>query len=55
MARKSENLTLRDVPIGAGATGKRTETDSMGSIEVAAASYWGAQTERSLIHCRNDS
>src|SRR5690606_32607474 len=32
-------------------TGKtRTETDSMGPIEVAADRYWGAQTERSLHH-----
>jgi fumarate hydratase class II len=28
----------------------RTETDSMGQIEVAADRYWGAQTERSLLH-----
>jgi fumarate hydratase class II len=28
----------------------RTETDSMGAIEVAADKYWGAQTERSLHH-----
>lgn len=28
----------------------RTETDSMGSIEVAAERYWGAQTQRSLEH-----
>ena len=28
----------------------RIETDSMGSIEVAADRYWGAQTERSLHH-----
>ena len=28
----------------------RVETDSMGAIEVAADRYWGAQTERSLIH-----
>ncbi|HEV7558585.1 MAG TPA: lyase family protein, partial [Kofleriaceae bacterium] len=27
---------------------KRVETDSMGSIEVDDARYWGAQTERSL-------
>src|SRR5438552_3156368 len=32
----------------AGAT--RTETDSMGEIKVAADKYWGAQTERSLLH-----
>ena len=28
----------------------RSETDSMGAIEVAADKYWGAQTERSLLH-----
>jgi fumarate hydratase class II len=28
----------------------RTESDSMGSIEVDASKYWGAQTARSLIH-----
>ncbi|HSG00477.1 MAG TPA: hypothetical protein VLA20_05065, partial [Vicinamibacterales bacterium] len=28
----------------------RTETDSMGPIDVAADRYWGAQTERSLHH-----
>ena len=28
----------------------RTETDSMGPIEVPAARYWGAQTQRSLHH-----
>ena len=28
----------------------RTETDSMGSVEVASDKYWGAQTERSLHH-----
>jgi fumarate hydratase class II len=28
----------------------RTETDSMGAIEVDARAYWGAQTERSLHH-----
>jgi fumarate hydratase class II len=28
----------------------RTETDSMGAIEVPADQYWGAQTQRSLVH-----
>src|SRR2546423_15662037 len=28
----------------------RTETDSMGGVEVASDVYWGAQTERSLHH-----
>jgi fumarate hydratase, class II len=31
-------------------TKTRTETDSMGAIEVPADRYWGAQTERSLHH-----
>jgi fumarate hydratase class II len=30
----------------------RTETDTMGSIEVPADRYWGAQTQRSLEHFR---
>nr|WP_052477810.1 class II fumarate hydratase [Kibdelosporangium sp. MJ126-NF4]CEL14131.1 Fumarate hydratase class II [Kibdelosporangium sp. MJ126-NF4]CTQ88498.1 Fumarate hydratase class II (EC 4.2.1.2) [Kibdelosporangium sp. MJ126-NF4] len=30
--------------------GTRTETDSMGAIEVPAEHYWGAQTQRSLLH-----
>ena len=42
--------TIRDVPIGIEATGKRTESDSMGELEVPADRYWGAQTQRSLIH-----
>jgi fumarate hydratase class II len=41
---------LRDVPIGVDATGTRRETDSMGEIEVPADRYWGAQTQRSLVH-----
>src|SRR4029079_7001400 len=32
--------------------GTRTETDSMGPIEVEAARYWGAQTQRSLENFR---
>ena len=31
-------------------TATRIETDSMGEIEVRADRYWGAQTERSLLH-----
>ncbi len=41
---------MKDVPIGIDAEGERTETDSMGSIKVPANRYWGAQTQRSLIH-----
>src|SRR3712207_4382587 len=35
---------------GAAMTGTRTETDSMGAIEVPADRYWGAQTQRSIHH-----
>jgi fumarate hydratase class II len=45
-----EAFELKSIPIGIQATGKRKETDSMGEIEVPANHYWGAQTERSLIH-----
>jgi fumarate hydratase class II len=47
---KPEKLTVQNIPVGTGATGKRVESDSMGSIEVPANRYWGAQTERSLVH-----
>jgi fumarate hydratase class II len=39
-----------DLPVGLAATGTRRETDSMGGIDVPAERYWGAQTQRSLIH-----
>ncbi|MCH6169308.1 class II fumarate hydratase [Pseudonocardia alaniniphila] len=39
------------MPIGTGRCGgTRVESDSMGEIEVPAERYWGAQTQRSLIH-----
>jgi fumarate hydratase class II len=41
---------VRKIPIGLDASGTRRETDSMGAIEVPADRYWGAQTQRSLIH-----
>ncbi len=41
---------IRDLPVGIGASGHRRETDSMGVIDVPADRYWGAQTQRSLIH-----
>src|SRR5882762_6257473 len=41
---------LREVPIGINASGTRRESDSMGAIDVPADRYWGAQTQRSLIH-----
>ena len=46
----SVHPSLRDVPIGIDAGGTRRETDSMGGIDVPAHRYWGAQTQRSLIH-----
>jgi fumarate hydratase, class II len=39
-----------DLPVGLDATGTRHETDSMGGIDVPAGRYWGAQTQRSLVH-----
>ena len=42
--------TVPTVPIGTGGTGTRMESDSMGQIEVPAEHYWGAQTQRSLVH-----
>jgi fumarate hydratase class II len=41
---------MKDVPIGIDATGCREEFDSMGTVEVPANRYWGAQTQRSLQH-----
>jgi fumarate hydratase class II len=45
-----EHPILHDIPIGIDATGQRHETDAMGGIDVPADRYWGAQTQRSLIH-----
>ncbi|MYN42278.1 class II fumarate hydratase [Duganella sp. FT109W] len=41
---------LKDLPIGLAATGLRQEFDSMGTVEVPADKYYGAQTARSLQH-----
>ena len=41
---------ILDLPVGLGAKGLRKESDSLGEIEVPAEHYWGAQTQRSLIH-----
>jgi fumarate hydratase, class II len=41
---------ILQVPIGLEATGKRREFDSLGTVEVPADRYWGAQTQRSLEH-----
>ena len=42
--------SLHDVSIGIDKEGTRHETDSMGGIDVPADRYWGAQTQRSLVH-----
>jgi fumarate hydratase, class II len=39
-----------DIPIGLRAVGMRKEFDSLGTVEVPADHYWGAQTQRSLEH-----
>ncbi|HLI33495.1 MAG TPA: class II fumarate hydratase [Terriglobia bacterium] len=41
---------ILNLPVGTGQTGWRRETDSMGAIEAPAERYWGAQTQRALIH-----
>ena len=46
----STDMALRPLPIGTGETGTRIESDSMGEVNVPADHYWGAQTQRSLIH-----
>jgi fumarate hydratase class II len=50
MSRTASAPRVRAIPVGLTATGTRTETDSMGAIQVPADRYWGAQTQRSLIH-----
>jgi fumarate hydratase class II len=45
-----EHPILQDIPIGIDATDQRHETDAMGGIDVPADRYWGAQTQRSLMH-----
>ena len=41
---------MHDMPIGLPAAGTRKEFDSMGTVEVPADKYYGAQTARSLVH-----
>lgn len=47
---RESQVRILQLPIGAGAAGVRRETDAMGDIEVPAEHYWGAQTQRSLLH-----
>jgi fumarate hydratase class II len=46
----SEVPRIREMPVGIGESGHRRESDSMGVIDVPAMKYWGAQTQRSLLH-----
>ena len=48
--QQSEESGIKFPPIGIMASGTRKESDSMGEIDVPADHYWGAQTQRSLIH-----
>ncbi|WP_275467028.1 class II fumarate hydratase [Streptomyces noursei] len=41
---------MTNLPIGIEADGSRQEFDSMGTVDVPAHRYWGAQTQRSLLH-----
>jgi len=41
---------ILSIPIGLEATGERQESDSLGAVMVPADRYWGAQTQRSLMH-----
>src|ERR1051326_5608314 len=41
---------ILDLTVGTEATGKRKESDALGDVEVPAEHYWGAQTQRALIH-----
>jgi fumarate hydratase class II len=47
---RQDHPVLHDTPIVIDAKGQRRETDSMGAIDVPADRYWGAQTQRSLVH-----
>ena len=47
---KQQAPVMKNVPIGLEAKGERKEFDSMGEVNVPADRYWGAQTQRSLIH-----
>jgi fumarate hydratase, class II len=50
MVKDATERKIENVETQKGPQKMRLETDSMGEIEVPADKYWGAQTERSLIH-----
>ncbi|MDV6264349.1 class II fumarate hydratase [Rhodococcoides yunnanense] len=47
---KSPIPEISELPIGLDTSGTRSESDSMGTVDVPADRYWGAQTQRSLQH-----
>jgi len=47
---ETQTPEIQKIPVGIAATGTRDEFDSMGSVQVPANRYWGAQTQRSLQH-----
>ncbi len=49
-AEHAETPRIQQLPIGTRSTGVRKESDSMGAVNVPAEHYWGAQTQRSLVH-----
>ncbi|MFG3022685.1 class II fumarate hydratase [Streptomyces sp. NPDC048254] len=50
MSDNQSTPEMKDLPIGIQAGGSRQEFDSMGTVDVPADRYWGAQTQRSLLH-----
>jgi fumarate hydratase class II len=50
MTETQSALSIKNLPIGLSASGTRKEFDSMGEVQVPANRYWGAQTQRSLLH-----
>ena len=50
MPPTADHPAMRDIPVGLSAAGHRREFDSMGQVDVPADRYWGAQTQRSLVH-----
>lgn len=49
-SKEESEPRVTHVPVGLAARGSRSEFDSMGSVDVPADRYWGAQTQRSLTH-----
>ncbi len=43
-----EHIHLLDRPVGLDTPGTRSEADSLGSVQVPADRYWGAQTQRAI-------